>query len=212
MVVTAIGATASAAGWATSKTFSGVSIGTAAADRIVVVCATGDQNSGIHATTPITIGGTNANMESHAGASAIGWLVVAAGTTANIVVTYADTIYQTSIHVFTITGGDTSGPSATAVRASYAYDNPETLSTSPTIPADGCGIVVYLSLADSDINLSWGGTAGTTEALENYTSTNSTANVGSATSTTSGSWAPSCSQGSTDYGQSMSAVTWAKAP
>lgn len=92
-----------------SYTFSGVAIGTAAADRTVVVAV---MHGGGNTTPSVTIGGTGAAIAANGSGSgtsegvSIYYLDVAAGATANIVVNFSSTEYGCAIGVWAMYGAD----------------------------------------------------------------------------------------------------------
>ena len=102
-------ATTSASNAATSNTFTAASIGTASADRIVYVCAACVLSGGTLAQTisSVTLGGTTmtkiVGADAPANSCGIWALAVAAGTTANIVVTASLSQSAWSISVYTAT-------------------------------------------------------------------------------------------------------------
>ena len=112
----------------TTITFSGVSLGTASADRtIIVAVSSGSASSGY--VTGVTIRGVAATLDQVAGASvggtAIARAVVPTGATGDVVITYSATVARTVIGVYrapavtvaataTITGGALTAALATA--------------------------------------------------------------------------------------------------
>ena len=102
-------ATTSASNAATSNTFTAASIGVASADRIVYVCAACVLSGGTNAQTisSVTLGGTTmtkiVGADAAANSCGIWALAVAAGTTANIVVTASLSQSSWSISVYTAT-------------------------------------------------------------------------------------------------------------
>lgn len=107
-----VGATGSSANQQT-YTFANVPIGTAAADRTVVVLAM-TRASGARTVSSLTIGGTAATIDLNAAnlvgspnyeTVAVTRLAVPSGDTANIVVTWSGVTLRCSIFVYTITGG-----------------------------------------------------------------------------------------------------------
>lgn len=82
-------------------TWSGVNIGTARADRRVVVTL------GFEAATisSVTIGGVAATVDASSARSAVVSAIVPTGTTADVAVTFVSAPSRASIAVYTITGG-----------------------------------------------------------------------------------------------------------
>lgn len=110
-----------------SKTWSGISIGSASADRYVVM-ASGVRHSATCATTGVTLDGNamtqvGSGIQSGAGAvrthSSLWILAWATGTTADIVATFAATGSGCGIAIWTLTGGLLS-PTPTSVQTSTA--------------------------------------------------------------------------------------------
>lgn len=121
----------------TSVTFTAVNIGTASADRIVVVLF----NSGSAVSTGMTIGGISATkaVEESTGISGlqIWYAAVPSGTTANIVVTSGSAMSIESLLVGKLTGV-TAAPAHTSVTTTTSSD-PATISVN--VPSTGFGIV-----------------------------------------------------------------------
>lgn len=106
----------------TTYSFTNVSIGTAATDRLVIVCVTQERETP-RSTTSVTVNGTGLNLiSSRQGISNQGvsiWAgVITTGTTANITVTHNGGTLCTGIAVFTIYGKTNSAAQATANGAS----------------------------------------------------------------------------------------------
>ena len=100
---------------AITYTFTDHAIGTASADRYVLVGVTG-RGSAARTISSATIGGTSATIISNDSANSFsGWigLTVAAGTTATIAITMNDTMQQLVVHVFTATDLNSTTPEAT---------------------------------------------------------------------------------------------------
>jgi hypothetical protein len=99
-------------------TFAGTAIGTASADRLVVVTAAINQlASGSYFINAISIGGTAATIAVRSASStncAIAYLLVPSGTTADIVVSLAGggTPGRCQISVFNVTGWNTQAPTS----------------------------------------------------------------------------------------------------
>ena len=92
----------------TTYTFTGASIGTAAADRLVVIVAE-TINTSARTIDSATIGGVAATLvvkttTTNNAAAAIFSLTVAAGTTADITFTCSGATLRAALHIYTITG------------------------------------------------------------------------------------------------------------
>lgn len=132
-----------------SATFTNAAIGTASADRIVVVCVS--SKVGIDGpTVACTIGGNAAtkalqNTLANGYIQSIHYLLVTSGTTATVVVTYSGgaspAISFAGITVGKLTGA-VAAPTTTASR-NYGYNaDAQTTTTALTVPAGGVGVVV----------------------------------------------------------------------
>ncbi|MGE0658265.1 MAG: hypothetical protein AB7F36_01690 [Reyranellaceae bacterium] len=120
-----------------SYSFSGVSIGAAAADRIVVFCFAGDAGSG-RTISSVTINGSAATLiqQNASGNIRCGMyaLAVPAGTTATLAVTFSGSMNRCMYSAFAITGAD-----GAAAHAS-GNDVTSTYGVSINVPADGGAI------------------------------------------------------------------------
>jgi len=126
-------------------TFSSQAIGTAAADRRVVVVWIGIQNSATAATVTCTIGGTSATLVlrvqggadsgGNSAVMAIFELNVAAGTTATIVTTSNQTMFDNTIYVYAVYGAS-GGPTHNAQTSGNT--NTTLLSLDINVAASGC--------------------------------------------------------------------------
>ncbi len=153
---------ATEAGGSSSHTFTAQGIGTAAGDRVVIVGCIGRASS----ITPssVTIGGVSAtNIVSANGTTlttSLWALLVTAGTTADIVVTYSGATTRTGILVWGMTG---TGGSITAAATNNAVDNSNNThiaTTTITIQADG-GAVAASSVDNGGAATStWAGFTG----------------------------------------------------
>lgn len=131
---------------AASYTFTGASIGTAAADRVVVVGVWVRSLSAVNFTSgSLTIGGVSATRLSTAAAGAgpgascaLYALNVAAGTTANIVVTPSASSIRCAIAIWTVTGST----SVTTSDTISANTGSPAITGTLTIPIGGVGIAV----------------------------------------------------------------------
>lgn len=147
--ITFIGSNSSTAN-STSYTFSAQGIGTAAADRLVIVGVVGNSGSA-HSISGVTIGGVSANLviqQAAAGNTALGLyaLLVTSGTTADIVVTFDTTSGLCGIGVW----------NANKLLSTTATDSDRAVGTDPV---------------NAQINVSAGGVALACSAARNGTST-----------------------------------------
>lgn len=120
----------------TTYTYTAASIGTASADRYVVVGAIGWSGSTADRTvSSLTIGGVSATALQNpltAITNAIFGLTVAAGTTADIVVTYSGSVTFSRIYIYTVTGLNSTTPiDSDSVGVSGTTVNTLTLTTAP---------------------------------------------------------------------------------
>jgi hypothetical protein len=95
-----------------------INIGTAAADRLVIVIAGGLRSGTARSISSISIGGTNATIAAQQtglgnGALAIAYRLVPSGTTTDVVVTYSGTMDRASIVAYTMTGQTSNTPTDT---------------------------------------------------------------------------------------------------
>lgn len=132
-VMTYIGTTSETTG-ATTFTFTAHAIGTAAADRFVIVCAAGANITTSQTVDSCTIGGNAATLIARTVLSddlAVGMfgLLVAAGTTATITATYSRSMSRSSISVFTMTGAASTTPRSSGAANSVATSQTLNLAT-----------------------------------------------------------------------------------
>jgi hypothetical protein len=135
-----------------TATFTSIAIGTASADRQVVVAAFQDQNLA-GGTFSCTVGGAAAtevtSRTDHAGAIFI--CNVAAGTTANIVLTASINMGWCGIAVGILTGANAT---PTVVRnAPNTDDNSSPHVFTATVPSSGAGVAFYMFYSDSSATL-----------------------------------------------------------
>lgn len=131
----------------TSFTFNAEPIGAAATGRLIVLCVFGSASGGSpDITTVPTIDGNNMTLvDKQSGAGATGIVAAIykfqldAGTTANFVLTFTETVGRAGIVVFNITGANTT-ETDTASNAAVGVTSLATSSTL-TVPASGVGIV-----------------------------------------------------------------------
>lgn len=142
----------------TSATYTAHAIGTASADRLVIVAATGNMTSG--EISGVTCGGiamTEVVKANGSGrATGIYSLVVASGTTATIVVSYTGTSVQSSISVYTLTS--LSSTTATHTASNTGVDSVATAS----INYSAYGAVIGVCIIDDTPDVTW------TNLTENY--------------------------------------------
>ncbi len=140
----------------TTYTFAGVSIGTAAADRYVVVAAHTD--CGAASPTVVTIGGINATLLEANDGVGLFMALVPTGTTASIVVTFSATCARAAIGVWSVTGLSR----ATPINSSKASGTGVTASTGVSASHGGC--VIAASTHSGGTGISWSG--GVTERYD----------------------------------------------
>lgn len=152
---------ASATNDASAYTFSGTSIGTASADRVVVVVI-GSRANAARSLSSVTVGGNAATAIATANATgggaeiaAIYAIAVAAGTTADIGVTFSSTMLRCGIGVYTLTG---TGSVTTAYGTATVTSN-GTNPTDSTIdcPAGGSILAVNFSNSGATSTTTWTG-------------------------------------------------------
>jgi hypothetical protein len=185
-----------------THTYTAQGIGVAAVDRLVVV-GIGARDGGTRAVSGVTIGGVAAGLTAVGPSgnqpSAIAYLVVKAGTTADIVVSFSGgAVARSAIYVWTLYGWQSTTPFHNALGGGGL-----TSTATLNIPHGGVGLAVITKNAITD--LSW---AGVTEDAETdmgagagagaASSQNMTAETGRAISATSSSSVQS----------SLSAASW----
>ena len=149
---------------ASAYTFAGASIGAASVDRLVVVAATLDSPSANSEIDTITIDGNGMTIhaESPSGIGvnqiAIASLLVAAGTTADIVVNLSNNSRCCSVHVFTITGLFSTTPTDTLINVGGSSD------PTGTIDVEDKGILIAAAVSAAGTTCSW---TGVTEDYDN---------------------------------------------
>jgi len=141
------------AGWVSPYTFSAVGIGTASADRYVIVCIfSRDRN-----VASVTIGGSAATLiaQERGGTSrdiSMWGRLVTSGTTADVVITAtSSTFNDIGIVVGHLTGANTTPTSTTT--NSYGYD-PDPHAVTLTVPSGGI-MLVALGAEDNAAALTW---------------------------------------------------------
>ena len=165
---------------ASSYSFAAASIGTAAADRIVVVaCSAYDDGAGSPTITAPTIGGTSAVIAVSSNSSAIArsifYLLVPSGTTATIATgALGSTCERCAIAVYTITGWTGYAPFLTATIGA---------ATTAAVRA-GC-FGVGLTVSSNTTAVTWAGLTEDTdfswEALRRYSAASGSFSVSNAT-------------------------------
>ena len=137
-----------------SYTFTNANIGVAAADRIVLVGITARGASvGNYSFTSLTIGGNAATVDGTTNASngqevsTFAYLLVPAGTTANIVVNFSGTMDVCALHIYNINGQASNTPVGSAV------DGAGALSVSPGTQTNGCAVCCVMG--DTNTNYTW---------------------------------------------------------
>ena len=174
--VTQVSSTANAS----SYTFSGVDIGTATSNRLVVVCASGGSNTAGDI-TGISIGGNAANLiakttisDSEDPATVMYGLLVTSGTSADIVVTFASTKNRCQISVY-----DVKVSSTTAVSTTTDNDNSNPATASVNVKYGNS--VIAITSGNNSTTVSWSGLSEDMDvALENNQTT-STASLNART-------------------------------
>ncbi len=128
----------------TSVTFSSVNLGTASADRYIVVVAGVAVNTAGRTLTSVTIGGNAMTIHANAttsvalsdtNISAICGLLVTAGTSANVVVTCSGTMSQWYCRTYAMTGLASTTPTAT--KTTSATSAVSSIADSINIPGNG---------------------------------------------------------------------------
>src|SRR5262245_36487945 len=149
-------------------TFSGQSIGTAAADRKVVVCWVGIQNSSAAATVTMTIGGVSATLElrvqggadtsANSTVCAIFSLDVPTGATANIAVTSNQPMFDNTIYVYNVNGAQSGGAAATG--QATGNNAPTSYNIDVNTTASSAVVVVSNAYNLSSAGTTWSGATG----------------------------------------------------
>lgn len=138
----------------TTYTFSTQAIGTAAADRVVVVGISASNASGARTVSSVTIGGITATaavtyLEQTVGASRAGTglyaVVVPTGTTADVVITFSGSELRCGLDVWAIYGAS----SATAVESDQDDNATTNQAVSLTLEAIGDAVICVGSFVGS---------------------------------------------------------------
>lgn len=140
----------------TNYTFTSAAIGTASADRYVLIGVAGRGSLGSARTiSSATIGGNTATLQANSsfGDLYVGWigLTVTTGTTATVVVNFSGAMNNAIIHVYTITGLASTTPTDTA----FASGVDPTTSTIDSL-ADGI-IFAHAGVDGSTSGTTWTG-------------------------------------------------------
>lgn len=202
-------ATAESGSNASSYTFSGVSIGTATSDRLVVVVVTSaDTGGNTAALSSVTIGGNAATIHVSSGTSefitAVASLLVPTGTTANIVLNFSNSIGRAACQTYRVWDYNDATPNATST--SGGTTNATSRSATVAIPSTG-GVAVYGVMCDGSRSVTW---TNATEDMEDQAfpgAENQTRSTASRTSTGSDSTSVTASWG-TSVLSSLSAASW----
>lgn len=191
-----------------SYTFTGASIGTASADRLVAVVVHGGANLASPVSPAVTIGGNAATEVLTAIGSSgnlraitsISILAVAAGTTADIVVT-GNNLTRCIIEVYAITGI----PSATASDTGSATNN---IALSDTLTIPNGGVVIGGSTGFVVSSMTWANVA-ETATTDRVVEANTTVSAAAEVIATGGATALTATFADTpDYASAVFA-TWA---
>lgn len=142
-------------------TATGANIGVAATDRIVLVGITArGASAGNYSVTSLTIGGNAATVDGTTNASngqevsTFAYLLVPAGTTANIVVNFSGTMDVCALHIYNINGQASNTPVGGAVDSAGPY------SVTPGTQTNGCAVCCVMG--STNTNYTW------TNATEDY--------------------------------------------
>lgn len=186
------------AGAGTTSTFSACNLGTATADRLIVVIVT-SAGGPIRSISSITIGGNSATLHVQSNASngaqgvGIASLVVPSGTSADVVVTWSASSSNTGLMVFALKGYSNATPYDTD-----ATTNGTAYSTSQTATIDTVNGGVLIAASEHFVNetMSWSSLTEDNDFQVNSTTMRMSGGRKSLTSTASGvtetcSWATS---------------------
>jgi hypothetical protein len=199
-------------------TFSSQPIGAATADRILIIGVT-NLDSG-RVVNSIQVAGTynlTRGVSANGGTAQTiaelwyGSVPAAAGTTANIVVTYSSAPQLSGILGGTLSGqsaGASATPSATNAKALDTVADPQQFAAGMTVNSGGVGIV-YSVTAVAGSAASW---TSTTAGAGDYwvsTSSGNAANHALAHTTTPGSWSPTVSNMGAFSGNALVAMAFA---
>lgn len=144
---------------ATTYTYTGKAIGTAAGSRRVIVAIAGDTNVGSRTISSVTIGGVSATQAvtaENAGTVlhrlAIYIAIVPTGTTADVVVTYSAAQLRSAVAVYAAYGLK----SSTATSTGTDTDDSDPMTASLTISAGGIAVAIAMNYySTSQTNYAW---------------------------------------------------------
>lgn len=147
-------------------TFTNFAIGSAASDRIIVVCAGARSGNSQIAFSSVTIGGNAATKavdeiateENFNAIAGIFYLAVPSGTTATIVVTFAASVQGVGIDVFSLKGLGSATPSATQKDRNPSWDGTQDMTCTLAMPSNGV-LIAVVSQANTAA-ISWASLAG----------------------------------------------------
>lgn len=138
----------------TTYTFSGVSIGTATSDRLVIVGAASTETGGLRTVSSISIGGINGTLhEAPAGdwhPVGLASRAVSSGTTADIVVTFSGGVARCMIFVWTLKNYVSATP-----YDSDSIQGTSSISRSVTFNIPAHGVAVYVASKGADTSFTW---------------------------------------------------------
>lgn len=139
-------------GAATTYTFLAEPIGTAAADRRVIIAVHGDDTAATYSISSMTVGGVTTTINSEVGSTtklaAITTTLVPTGTTADVVITFSEAISMCSITVWSAIGM----LSNTAIDAGTSVADPSTVTL---VSGDnGFGVAAFTGVSANTIVLS----------------------------------------------------------
>lgn len=165
-------------GAATNYTYTAQGIGTAAANRYVIVCASSANSAAARSVSSLTIQGISATklVEAQGSSATSGldsiWIAaVPTGTTGDVVVNYSGAMIQSEIFVYSVTGLLSTTPVATYTDSSAASGT-RTFS-SVNEPANGFTIgLAGIRSTGADQVMTW---SGLTEDAETFSADGSTA-------------------------------------
>ena len=183
-----------------TATFTGVSIGTPAATRIVVVGVANDVATA--PTASVSVNGTNLTSAVSAGRSSIWYGIVSSASTATVVVTCSpNTFALIGIQVGALTGVQTA-PSATGTTAWGFLADPHSVTS--TVPVGGIGVAMVLAENSTGVP-AWTGAVGDSYSV---TSTGNQTLAALAHTTSTGAVTMSMGGGFAYSGVDMSMATW----
>lgn len=166
----------------TTYTFAATSIGTAAADRVVIVAAGGASGSA-RTISSVTIGGNTATVAvTQASTSGVGvrcglyYLAVAAGTTADIVVTFSGSMASCRIATFAMTGHTSAIPAATGA------DGSGSTTFDPNCNVTTGDVLISMSVADGSA-VAWTGATEQSDGVTEQTNLSTAKYIATSTQT-----------------------------